>query len=53
MRKRYSAEQIIGLLRQADMKPGKGRKVSEICKAIGVHDGTYYRRYLRPVAQIS
>lgn len=42
-RKRYSAEQIIGLLRQADVELGKGRKVPEVCKALGIHEVTYYR----------
>jgi len=42
-RKRYSAEQIIGLLRQADVELGKGRKVPEVCKTLGIHQVTYYR----------
>jgi transposase-like protein len=42
-RKRYSAEQIIGLLRQADVELGKGRKAPEVCKALGIHKVTYYR----------
>jgi putative transposase len=42
-RKVYSAEQIIGLLRQADVELGKGRKVPEVCKLIGVHEVTYDR----------
>ena len=42
-RNRYAAEQIIGLLRQADVELGKGLKVPEVCKAIGVHEVAYYR----------
>lgn len=34
-RKRYPARQIMGLLRAAGVKPGKGRKVPEVCKALG------------------
>jgi putative transposase len=42
-RKRYAAEQIIGLLRQADVELGKGRNVPEFCKTLGIHESTYCR----------
>lgn len=42
-RKSYTSEQIIGLLRQADIELGKGRNMPEVCKAVGVHEVTYYR----------
>jgi putative transposase len=42
-RKVYSAEQIIGLLRQADVELGKGRRVPEVCKTLGIHEVTYGR----------
>ncbi len=32
MKKRQSAEQIVGLLRQADVALGQGQKVPEVCK---------------------
>lgn len=43
MRKRRSAEQIVGLLRQADVDLGKGLKVPEVCRKLGVTQQTYYR----------
>jgi putative transposase len=43
MKKRHSAEQIVGLLRQADDALGKGEQVPEVCKRLGVSQQTYYR----------
>jgi Transposase len=43
MKKRHSAEQIVGLLRQADVALGKGEKVPEVCKQFGISEQTYYR----------
>ena len=43
MKKRHSAEQIVAKLRQADMELGKGLKVPEVCKQLGVSEQTYYR----------
>ena len=43
MKKRHSAEQIVGFLRQADMLLGKGQKVPEVCKQLGISEQTYYR----------
>ncbi len=42
-RKRHSAEQIIAKLRQAEIELGKGKSTAEACRAIGVHEQTYYR----------
>ena len=42
-RKRYTAEQIIGLLRQAEVELAKGRTVGEVSRAIGVAEQSYYR----------
>ena len=42
-RKRYSAEQIIRLLRQAEVLSSEGRNLPEICREIGVTTNTYYR----------
>jgi putative transposase len=39
MRKRYTDEQIIGILREADA----GRQVSEIARAHGIATTTFYR----------
>ena len=43
MKKRHSAEQIVSLLRQADVNLGKGLKVPEVCRQLGVSEQTYYR----------
>ena len=42
-RKRYSTEQIVRKLREAEVELAKGRTVAEVCKQIGVTDQTYYR----------
>ena len=42
-RQRFSAEQIVNKLRQADVELGKGTTVSRACKSIGVTEQTYYR----------
>ena len=42
-RKRYTPEQIIRLLRQAEVLSSEGRNVPEICREIGVTANTYYR----------
>jgi transposase-like protein len=43
MQKRHGAEQIVGKLRQADVELGKGLKVPEVCKHLGISEQTYYR----------
>ena len=43
MKKRHGPEQIIPLLRQADVALGKGEKVPEVCKQLGISEQTYYR----------
>lgn len=43
MKKRYTAEQIIGLLRQAEVELAQGRLVGEICRGLGVSEASYYR----------
>jgi len=42
-RKRYTAEQIIRHLRQAEVLNSQNKSVSEICREIGVSENTYYR----------
>ncbi len=41
--KRYSPEQIIHQLREAEVELGKGRTIGEVCKQLGIHEQTYYR----------
>lgn len=43
MKKRHSAEQIVAMLRQADVDLGKRLKVPETCKQLGISEQTYYR----------
>jgi len=42
-RKRFTAEQIIGLLREADVKLSQGRSVGPVCREMGITEQTYYR----------
>jgi len=42
-KKRHSAEQIIDKLREAEVELGKGMKVPEVCRKLGVSQQTYYR----------
>ena len=42
-RKRFTSEQIIGKLREAEVALAKGRAVPLVCKQIGVTEQTYYR----------
>jgi transposase-like protein len=42
-RKRYTAEQIIAKLRQAEIELAKGQKTPEVCRKLGVSEQTYYR----------
>ena len=43
MKKQHSAAQIVSKLRQADVALGKGLKVPEACKQLGISEQTYYR----------
>jgi len=42
-RKTYGPEQIIGMLREADVALGQGGTVSEVCRNLGITSVTYYR----------
>ena len=39
----HSVDQIISKLRKADVELGKGKKVPEVCKLMGIAEQTYYR----------
>ena len=43
MKKRYSVEQIVSKLRQADVGLGKGLRVPEVCMEMGISEQSYYR----------
>ncbi|RMH31881.1 MAG: hypothetical protein D6692_00160 [Planctomycetota bacterium] len=49
-RKRYTTEQIINKLREADVELAKGQKVPEVCRKLAVHEQTYYRSAAGPRA---
>ena len=42
-RKRFTVEQIINHLREADVLLAQGRTVGEVCRRIGVSEQSYYR----------
>jgi putative transposase len=42
-RKRYTTEQIITKLREAEVALAKGQTVPQVCRQIGVTEQTYYR----------
>jgi transposase-like protein len=42
-RKRYTPEQVIRHLRQAEVLSSQSRNVSEICREIAITENTYYR----------
>ena len=41
--KRHTVDQIVAKLRKADVELGKGKKVPEVCKLLGITEQTYYR----------
>jgi len=43
VKKRYSAEQIIGKLREAEVLFGQGNTVAAVTRQIGISDVTYYK----------
>ena len=42
-RKRYTAEQIIGMLREAEVLQSQGITIGEISRKLGITEQTYYR----------
>jgi transposase-like protein len=42
-RKRFTAEQIIQHLREAEVLLAQGQTIAQVCKKIGITDQTYYR----------
>ncbi len=42
-RKRFTAEQIVIKLREAEVSQAQGKTVGQVCKQIGVTEQTYYR----------
>lgn len=42
-RKRYSAEQIINLLRRAEILVSQGQKIGQVCRSLGISEQSHYR----------
>ena len=42
-RKRFTTEQIIGLLREAEVRLRQGQAIGTICRGIGISEQSYYR----------
>jgi putative transposase len=42
-RKRFTAEQIINMLREAEVLVNQGSTVGEVCRKLGISEQTYYR----------
>ena len=41
--RRYTTEQIIGLLREAEVRLGQGQAIGTICRGFGISEQSYYR----------
>jgi transposase-like protein len=42
-RKRFTTEQIIAKLREAEVALSQGRTMPQVCKKLGISEQTYYR----------
>ena len=42
-RKRFTAEQIIGKLREGEVALAQGQTASQVCRALGIAEQTFYR----------
>ena len=42
-RRRYSPEQIIGMLREAEVFMAQGQTVGQVCRSLGIVEQTFYR----------
>jgi len=42
-RKRYTPEQIIAKLREAEVRLSQGERVGMICRSLGISEQSYYR----------
>ena len=42
-RKRYTPEQIISMLREAEVALSQGQTVGQVCRVVGVSEQSYYR----------
>ncbi len=42
-KKKHTVEQIIGKLREAEVRLSQGETVAQVCRSLGVSEQTYYR----------
>jgi transposase-like protein len=42
-KKRYTPEQVIGILREAEVFLSQGKTVAMICRGLGISEQSYYR----------
>jgi len=42
-RKKFKAEQIVVMLREAEVQMSKGLDTTEVCRNLGISEQTYYR----------
>jgi len=42
-RKRFTAEKVIGMLRESEVALDQGKKVGEVCRSLGISEQSYYR----------
>jgi putative transposase len=42
-RKRFTAEKIIGMLRESEVALAQGKKIGEVCRSLGISEQSYYR----------
>jgi transposase-like protein len=42
-RKRFTPEQVLGLLRQAEVELAQGKRIGEVCRSLGISEQSYYR----------
>jgi putative transposase len=50
-RKRFTTEQIIIKLREAEVELAKGQPPAEVCRKLGVTEATYYLYGLLPICK--
>ncbi len=43
MKKRFTTEQIIRILREAEGKLATGQDVAQVCRQLGISESSYYR----------
>ena len=43
VRRRYTVEQIIAKLREAEIELARGSKTPQVCRKLGISENTYYR----------